>query len=112
MRLRDRFRRCWIKAPRVVEVKKGRIVIEARGCRIEIEEGDVSDKRGRETTTIHVVPNRDSSEGVFRLIEKRKHNIRGVLAVVKLKRPHKPVTMKDIEETSAAGNRAVEEAGS
>ncbi len=110
MRIIDRLKSLWTrKTPRVIKDAPGMLTIEARGCRIVINENSL-DKRGRELTEVAIsveppFPPDGQAHGQFQLITNpsgiAKLRSRAAIHVVKLKAPRKPKRAKPPEQEKA-----------
>lgn len=96
--------------PRVVQMEPGEMTIEARGCRVVINETG-TDKFGRERTQIRVIA---ASGEVYQLIAKPHDHVQtryfSQIHVVKLKAPRKPKQAKPPEqekEKASGGTQSI-----
>ncbi len=94
MSIIDRLKSLWTrKTPRVIKDAPGMLTIEARGCRIVINENSL-DKRGRELTFVRINTDPQRTDPPYQLItnpdDPFKSRTRAAFHVVKLKAPRKP----------------------
>lgn len=105
MRIIDRLmRRRKKQTPRVIKVEPGMLTIEARGCRIVINENSL-DKRAREATIVSINTDPLRTDPPYQLITNPatpfKSRTRAAIHVVKLKAPRKLKRAKPPEQESA-----------
>ena len=89
------------RTPRVVDIEPGKLTIEARGCRVVINENSL-DKRAREATIVSINTDPLRTDPPYQLITNPatpfKSRTRAAFHVVKLKAPRKPKRAKPIAE--------------